>query len=318
MKQIVTLGLALAATALAAADATAAAAVPAAPPVPARAQPARSAPTQPLTLAEIVAAAPAGDWAQVAPEDLVLIDLADGSRVALALAPAFAPVHVANIRALIRAHWFDRGSVYRVQDNYVVQWGQGDDDKAPPQGLGRTLPAEYDRPAAGLPVTPLPYRDTFAPRVGYSGAFPAASDGARAWMTHCYGIVGVARGYAPDTGSGGELYAVIGQSPRALDRNIALVGRILDGFEHMTALPRGGDNLGFYAKPEQRLGITRVTLAADLPAAGRPAYEWLRPDSASFATWLHLRANRHDQFFARPAGAIDLCNALPPVRPVKG
>ena len=284
----------------------------AAPPPPAKAP----------TLTDIVNAARPDEWQRVDPQDLMLIDLNDGSRVAIALAPALAPQHVGNIRGLIRAHWFDGGAIYRVQDDYVVQWGQGDDDKKAPQGLEGPLTAEYDRPAAGLPVTPLPYRDTFAPKVGYSGPFPVAAEGSgkgdRAWMTHCYGIVGVARGLAPDTGNGGELYAVLGQSPRQLDRNIALVGRVLDGFEHMTALPRGTGALGFYEKPEQRVAIKRVTLAADLPADTRPAYEWLRPESASFAQWLHLKANRHDDFYQRPAGAIDLCNALPPVRPVKG
>ena len=284
----------------------------AAPPPPAKAP----------TLTDIVNAAKPDEWQRVDPQDLMLIDLADGSRVAIALAPALAPQHVGNIRGLIRAHWFDGGAIYRVQDDYVVQWGQGDDDKKAPQGLEGPLTAEYDRPAAGLPVTPLPYRDTFAPKVGYSGPFPVAAEGSgkgdRAWMTHCYGIVGVARGLTPDTGNGGELYAVLGQSPRQLDRNIALVGRVLDGFEHMTALPRGTGALGFYEKPEQRVAIKRVTLAADLPADTRPAYEWLRPESASFAQWLHLKANRHDDFYQRPAGAIDLCNALPPVRPVKG
>ena len=284
----------------------------AAPPPPAKAP----------TLTDIVNAAKPDEWQRVDPQDLMLIDLADGSRVAIALAPALAPQHVGNIRGLIRAHWFDGGAIYRVQDDYVVQWGQGDDDKKAPQGLEGPLLAEYDRPAAGLPVTPLPYRDTFAPKVGYSGPFPVAAEGSgrgeRAWMTHCYGIVGVARGLTPDTGNGGELYAVLGQSPRQLDRNIALVGRVLDGFEHMTALPRGTGALGFYEKPEQRVAIKRVTLAADLPADTRPAYEWLRPESASFAQWLHLKANRHDDFYQRPAGAIDLCNALPPVRPVKG
>ena len=122
------------------------------------------------------------------------------------------------------------------------------------------------RPAAGLPITALPYRDSYAPKVGYSGPFPVAANQGRAWMTHCYGIVGVARGLAPDTGNGGELYAVQGQSPRQLDRNIALVGRVLDGLEHMTALPRGTGALGFYDKPAQRVAITRVTLAADLPS----------------------------------------------------
>ena len=279
---------------------------------------AASPPAKLLTPTDIVNASKPAEWQRVDPDDLMLIELSDGARVAIALAPAFAPVHAANMRALVRAHWFDGGSVYRVQDNYVVQWGQGDDDRAPPQGLGKTLPAEYDRPAAGLVVTPLPYRDTFAAKVGYSGAFPVAEDEGRAWMAHCYGIVGVARGLAPDTGSGGELYAVIGQSPRHLDRNIALVGRVLDGFEHMTARPRGTGALGFYEKPEQRVMIKRVVLAADLPAAERPAYEWLRPESASFAKWLNLRANRHDDFFERPAGAVDLCNAMPPVRPAKG
>lgn len=274
-------------------------------------------PAKPPTLADIVNAAKPDEWRRVDPQDLVLIDLADGSRVAIALAPTLTPAHVANIRGLIRAHWFDGGSVYRVQDNYVVQWGQGDDDKKAPKGLEGPLPAEYDRPAAGLAVRPLPYRDTFAPQVGYSGAFPVAVNKGRAWIAHCYGIVGVARGLAPDTGNGGELYAVLGQSPRQLDRNIALVGRVLDGFEHMTALPRGTGALGFYEKPEQRVAIKRVTLASDLPADGRPGYEWLRPESASFASWLHVKANRHDDFYQLPAGAIDLCNALPPVRAVK-
>ena len=48
-------------------------------------------------------------------------------------------------------------------------------------------------------------------------------------------MVGVGRDLSPDTGTGGELYAVIGHAPRHLDRNIALVGRIVSGIEHMSA-----------------------------------------------------------------------------------
>jgi peptidylprolyl isomerase len=204
--------------------------------------------------------------------------------------------------------------IYRVQDNYVVQWGRADGGKPLPDGLAKHLPAEYERPSAGLAITPLPYRDAFARVVGYSGAFPVASEGGRAWMAHCYGIVGVGRDLMPDTGDGTELYAVSGHSPRQLDRNIALVGRVLDGFEHMTALPRGSGTLGFYEKDQKPLGIARVRLAVDLPPAERPAFEWLRPTSASFTRWLHLRANRKDTFYFRPAGAIDLCGGMPPVR----
>ena len=48
----------------------------------------------------------------------------------------------------------------------------------------------------------------------------------------------------PDTGTGGELYAIIGHAPRQLDRNIALVGRVVQGIEQMSSLPRGTEALG--------------------------------------------------------------------------
>lgn len=272
----------------------------------------------PATPASVIAGAPAGDWAAIDPATLLVMDLAAGGRVVIALAPAFAPAHVANIRALARAGWFDKTVIARVQDDYVVQWGDPDGTKPLPAGLARTLLPEYDRAAAGLPLTPIPYRDTYAGRVGFVAGFPVAEERGRAWMTHCYGIVGVGRNLAPDTGNGSELYAVIGHAPRALDRNIALVGRVVDGMDRLAALPRGTAALGFYAEAAQRVPIGRVRLAADLPAGERPAFEWLRPDSPSFRAWLHVRANRQDAFFERPAGAVDLCNALPPVRPAAG
>ncbi len=79
---------------------------------------AAASPKKLLTPNEIIAAAPAGDWRSIPPDDLLVIDLARGrGRVILQLAPAFAPVHVANIRALARAGYWDGASVYRVQEN---------------------------------------------------------------------------------------------------------------------------------------------------------------------------------------------------------
>jgi peptidylprolyl isomerase len=263
---------------------------------------------------EIVAQAPPAAWRAVDPADLLLMTLANGRVVAIELAPGFAPAHVANIRALARGGWFDGSAIERVQDNYVVQWGR-DDPKAPlPAGVAAHVPAEYDRPAAGLALHPLGSSDSYAPRVGFSDGWPVASDGRRAWLTHCYGMVGVGRDMPPDTGNGAELYAVIGQAPRHLDRNIALVGRVLDGMDAMTALPRGTADLGFYADPAQRLAIRSVRIAADLPTAGRPAYQAMRSDAPAFAAYVEARANRRDAFFVKPAGAVDLCNAPVPVR----
>jgi peptidylprolyl isomerase len=60
--------------------------------------------------------------------------------------------------------------------------------------------------------------------------------------------------------------------------------------------------------------IAGIRLASDMPAAERPSYEYMDTLSPSFARYVHLRANRHDDFYIRPAGGVDLCNVNPPVR----
>lgn len=264
--------------------------------------------------AQVVAAAPAAAWRPIAPENLLVMQLASGGRVVIELAPDFAPVHVANIRAFARGGWWDGAAIVRVQDNYVVQWARPDAGRAMPAGVVAHPPAEYDRPAAGLALRPLGSSDAYAPRVGHVDGWPVASDGARAWLVHCYGAVGVGRDMPPDTGDGSELYGVIGQAPRQLDRNIALVGRIVDGMTALTALPRGTAELGFYADPKQRVPIRTVRVAADLPTTEQPHYQVMRSDGASFAAYVDGRANRRDPFFVRPAGGVDVCNAPVPTR----
>ena len=264
---------------------------------------AEAASSTPATPTAILAAAPAADWVALDPADLLVVDLQGGARVVIALADTFAPVHVANIRQLAHEQWYDGLAVERVQDAYVTQWGDPDGKKRLPGDVVQTPPAEYERPAAGLQLHPLPYRDTYAPEVGVVSVFPVARQGGSAWLTHCYGMVGVGRDLNPDTGSGAELYVVIGQPIRALDRNIALVGRVVGGMEALSSLPRGTGDLGFYTEA-----------GSDLPAAEQPHLQRLRPDSPTYRAWVQARANRQDSFFLRPAGAVDVCSALPPVR----
>ncbi len=125
-------------------------------------------------------------------------------------------------------------------------------------------------------------------------------------------MVGVGRNLSPDTGTGAELYTVIGHAPRHLDRNIALVGRIIEGMEHMSSLPRGTGALGFYETPEERTGIVSMRMGGEV--AGLPAYEYLNTESESFAKYADARANRRDPFFIQPAGGADICNIPVPVR----
>jgi len=265
---------------------------------------------------DIVAKSPASAWKAISPDDLLVMDLANGGRVVIQLAPDFAPVHVANIRALARSNYWNGATVYRVQDNYVAQWGNNDSDKPWPAGVTGKPPAEYTRSVKGLAITPLGSPDPYAPGAGFSNGWPVAYSAKAGWadLAHCYGSVGVGRDLSPDTGTGGELYAVIGQAPRQLDRNIALVGRVIDGIDRLSSLPRGTGDLGFYKDKAQNVPIATIRLASEMPACERPSYEYMDTASPTFARYLHVRANRHDAFYIRPAGGVDLCNVQVPVR----
>ncbi len=272
---------------------------------------------------ELLAQSQPAEWRRPAPENLLVMDLATG-RVVIELAPDFTPLHAANIRTLTREHYFDGLAVLRVQDNFVTQWGdpadEDDDAGTKARALGTakaTLPPEYTRVIdPKLPWTALPDGDVYAPQVGFSEGFPVARDPAsgRQWLTHCYGMVGVARDVGPETGNGSSLYAVIGQAPRRLDRNLAVAGRVLSGMPLLSALPRGPEPMGFYTQPGQRIAIKSAHIDADLPAAQRVNLEVLRTDSATFAKLIEAQRNRHDAFYTVPAGKIDLCSINVPVR----
>jgi len=301
---------------------------------------------------EIVAAAPAGDWRDIAAEDLLVMTLAPDARgrdrrIVIQLIPA--PISagwVGNIRTLARTHWYDGVAVTRVQDNYVAQWGdpQGGEPgkaKALPRGLATVPEADYvidgkndpalttallrhSRQAASMIGTvgadPAPHRaprgDAYADGTLFFEGWPLATrqGTTHVWPIHCYGAVGVGRDMSPDTGTGAELYAVIGHAPRHLDRNIAVVGRVIEGIEHLSSLPRGTGPLGTYEDAAQYVPVASIRLASELPTAQRPRFQYLATDSDSFTRYADARANRRDDFFIVPAGGADICNIPVPIR----
>ncbi len=282
---------------------------------------------------EIVAAAPASEWVAIAPEDLLVMALAPDAagkprRVVIQLIPPpFSEPWVANIRTLAKAHWWDGLAIVRSQDNYVVQWGDPDGEDA---NKARPLPAGLIGTSVGSytvevknedPLKLLRFPDNYAPSAAIHDGWPIGvkwsnvhSWNYEAWPVHCYGTVGVGRGLSPDAGTGAELYTVIGHAPRHLDRNIAVVGRVIEGIEHLSTLPRGTEALGFYATPAERTPIVSIRLASELPGAEQPKFEFLSTESASFARYAEARANRRDEFFIVPAGGADVCNIPVPVR----
>jgi peptidylprolyl isomerase len=265
------------------------------------------------SLGEIIDQAPAGDWRVVDQDNLIYMALPQG-RVIIELAPEFAPNHAANIRALARGHYWDGAAIVRSQDNYVVQWGRDEEDATPYGEAQRSLQPEFDRARRGVDVTRLQDPDSYAREVGFANGFPIAAGGGRAWLAHCYAMVGAGRGDTADSGSGAELYVVIGQSPRHLDRNVTLVGRVLQGMELLSTMPRGTGPLGFYETPEERTTIESVRLGSDLPESERVNFEALRTDSATFRDVVDSRRTRRDAWFLEPTGHINVCNVPLPVR----
>lgn len=275
--------------------------------------------------AETAPASPASDWRGLDPENTLLMDLPTG-QVVIELAPRFAPAHAANIRALARGGYWDGLAILRVQDNFVTQWGDPDGEDAAkakplPAGASAKLPAEFsvplDKIGKDAGFAKLPDADGWAPRTGFAGGMPVAADPktGKAWLAHCYGVVGAGRGDAVDSSNGTELYVVIGQAPRGLDLNITTVGRVIKGMELLSALPRGAAAMGFYEKPEQRTGIQRIRLLAEVPTEERPALQVLKTESATWTQLLDARRYRGGWFVHSP-GHIDICSASVPTRPI--
>jgi cyclophilin family peptidyl-prolyl cis-trans isomerase len=272
---------------------------------------------------QILAESKPWEWRRPDPENLLVMHLPSGG-VVMELNPAYTPLHVANIKTLVREHYFDGVAIVRVQDDFVVQWDDpealdgGDPHKIRSLGTAKaTLPPEFTRRiASSLPWVRLPDGDVYAPEVGFTDDFPVARDPAanETWLVHCYGTLAVGRNNPPDSGNGSELYVVIGQSPRRLDRNLAVVGRIVAGMDQLSTLPRGNGPMGFYAHPKDLTPILDIRVAADLAPPQRPNIEILRTDSPTFQRILEAARTRHDAFYVRPPGKVDICAVQVPVR----
>jgi peptidylprolyl isomerase len=270
-----------------------------------------------LSVQEILDQSPPADWRPLDPENTIYMELPQG-RVIIELAPHFAPNHAENIRALTRAGFFNGGAIVRSQDNYVVQWGRADDDPGTRGSAADTVAAEITVPSNSVSFSRLVDPDTYAPQVGFSDGFPAARSGGETWLVHCYGMVGSGRGEGLDSGSGDSLYAVNGQMPRNLDRNITLVGRVVQGMDILSTFRRGTGALGFYETAEERTPIRSVRVASDAPPAERTNLETLRTDSGTWARLVDSRRTRRDPFFvANPVNRLSVCNIAAPVRPVR-
>ncbi|MBV1775670.1 peptidylprolyl isomerase [Burkholderiaceae bacterium DAT-1] len=273
------------------------------------------------TAPDIIKASLPEEWRPLDPQNTLVMNV-NGAQVIMELAARFAPAHAANIRTLAHEGYFDNLAIIRVHDNYVTQWGDpNDEDESKSKSLGSAkpkLPAEFSIASKGLNFTPIPDADGWAPKSGFVDGFPMAADPKqnKAWLTHCYGMIGAARGNETDSSNGSGLYVIIGGPARSLDLNITVVGRVLKGMEALSGLPRGTGNLGFYEKPEQRIAIQSVKLLADLPESDRPVLEVMRTESKSFKDIIEARRHASNAWFVHSPEFTSVCNVNVPIRPI--
>ncbi|RVU05506.1 peptidylprolyl isomerase [Novosphingobium umbonatum] len=280
-------------------------------------------PAKPRSAGDIVKAAPASDWVAIAPSDLLVMTLSPDTQgkarqvIIQLLPPPFSQGWIGNMKKLALAHWWDNGAVYRVQDNWVAQFGDPDEDtpqaKPLPAGLAVVPESEYKIRTFDAPEFINKGKDPYASFTGIERGFPVAYDDDYIWPTHCYATVGVGRNNSPDTGTGAELYAVIGTPPRQLDRNIAVVGRVIEGIEHLSSLPRAPGN-GMYNDKAKNTPIQTIRLASELPQDQQPRLQYLSTASQTFRDYVSARVNRRDAFYIYAAGSADICNIPVPIR----
>ncbi len=247
-------------------------------------------------------------WREVEPQNLVFMELPGGT-VAIELIPAFAPKTVAQFRELVQERFYDGLGFYRVIDGFVAQGGDGSD-------LGElsdkpTIEAEFEREwDDALPWQPVQRPDMFAPVTGFVDGFPVARnpDKNTAWLTHCPGIVAMARNNDKDS-SRSDFYIVIGQAPRYLDRNMNIFARVIGGMDAVQQIERGPqDNNGIFRDETAITRIRSMRFAADIPEDERLSAFVVDTNSVGFEDLLDSRRERKHAFFHnRPPEVLDVC-----------
>ncbi|MEW4468498.1 peptidylprolyl isomerase [Parasphingorhabdus sp. JC815] len=284
---------------------------------------------------QVLAAAPADHWLPIPVNDLMVLTLPDDAqgnerKAIIQLIPAaMSGAHVRNVRKLAAARWWDGTKIYRVAKDFVTQFGGNPDNKAVPKTLETVPESDYFNAALGAkrdsdmaaldaavqysneyqgtdirPLMKMIY-ESYGSTVGFGGGWPIGSQDGKSFPITCRGALSPAHYDPPDAGSGSEISIVTAQAARSLDMTFGMVGRVIDGLEHVTDLPLGTAAGGFYAEKSQHIPITSIRLASELPLADQPQYEYLASYSPAML-----------QYIAAHGGYGNICTVAVPIRKV--
>lgn len=245
----------------------------------------------------------AEEWRTVAAENLLVIDTTKG-RILVEMSPIVAPLHVERMKVLARRGFYDGIAWHRVIDWFMAQTGD-------PLGTGEgqspypDLKAEF----TFMRTVETPFVPAAAPaggQIGFIGSLPVQTQSdsvmavngtgrVSAWGLYCPGVAGMARDDNPD--SANSQFFLMRQPYPSLEKRYTVWGRVVAGLDVVRALKVGdGDNGVVTAEPDR---MTRVRVAADLPAGERPVVQILDPASARFRAMVETaRAERGADFSA--------------------
>ncbi|VWX52136.1 peptidylprolyl isomerase [Novosphingobium sp. 9U] len=134
------------------------------------------------------------------PDNVLLLDLSDGGRVAIRLMPQWAPNHVERIKTLAKQGFYNGVIFHRVIDGFMAQTGD-------PTGTGQS--------GSQLP--------------DLKAEFNA--------MPHLRGTVSMARTNDPD--SANSQFFIVFYPRFALDHKYTVFGRVIGGMQYVDAIQRG-------------------------------------------------------------------------------
>jgi peptidylprolyl isomerase len=226
----------------------------------------------------LAAALAASDFRPLDPENTLVIETSKG-RVVVEMAPQMAPKAVARVKQLAREGVYDGLQFHRVIDGFVAQTGNPDNRDGGTSGYP-DLPPEFQFRVPAEAVTIAVERSDGIE--GLMGAVPFAGvkmpDGRiRGWGAYCPGVVGMGRQADPGTANS-EIFFMRAPA-RRLDHEYTVWGRVVQGQDAILAVAVG-------EPPKVPDLMLKARVAADLPAAERPAVRVLDETGKAFAARL--------------------------------
>ena len=235
-------------------------------------------------------------WRDADAENTMVIDTNQG-RVFVELVPSLAPQSVARVKQLVRMHFYDGLTFFRVIDDFMAQTGDPSNNG---QG-GSVLPNVPDEFSIRIgPGGMTTANRTGGQEIGFIGAMPMISQPAAmaalmmdgkvaAHPSFCSGVLGMAK--TEDPNSGNSQFFLMRQPHTSLDGKYTAFGRVIVG-EGIVRSIKAGEPV-----PPPQDQMTRVQMLADIPDGVRPSVKVVDTSSKYFAALVNnLRVSEGEDF----------------------